>query len=280
MFILMSRNGSIRLLRNWALRSETIFLLGILGAVLSANATLHGQTSADTQAIISTDRPSITVSSSVVPKGVLQFENGLSVTNSQGEYSLQLPQTALRFGLFNKTELRFLAPEYFHGLLTRDTFPSGFEDIAIGVKQQLGPLPGNLNLAVVFLLSLPTGAERLSSHSYDPGLQLPWARALSKSWTASGQAGFYWPSESGHHNFTGETTFVLDRRLTPPWDVFVEYVGDFPQSGGSRQLLHYGSAYKIRPRHQIDFQIAAGLTPGVPKMFVGVGYSFLFRVRK
>lgn len=253
-----------------------VFLLGILGAVLSANARLHAQTSADRQPIISTDRPTIAVSSSVVPKGVLQFENGLSVTNSQGEYSLDVPQTAVRFGLFNKTELRLLAPEYFHGLLAGEAVPSGFEDMAICLKHQLGPIPGDFNLAVVFLVSLPSGAERLSSHTYDPGLQLPWARALSKCWTASGQAGFYWPTESGQSNFTGETTFALDRRLTPPWDMFVEYVGDFPQRGRSRQLLHYGSTHKIRARQQIDVQIAAGLTHAVPKFFLGSAIRLCF----
>jgi hypothetical protein len=81
-------------------------------------------------------------------------------------------------------------------------------------------------------------------------------------------------------NFTGEVTFVLDRQLTKPWDAFVEYAGDFPQRGGSRQVLHFGSAYKLGLRHQIDFQIAAGLSRAAPDMFIGIGYSFLLRRTK
>jgi hypothetical protein len=152
--------------------------------------------------------------------------------------------------------------------------------MAIGVKQQLGPTSDNLNLAAILFLSFPTGASAISSHGYDPGLQLPWSRQLSANWTASGQAVFYWPTLAGRRNFTGEITFVLDRQLTRPWDVFVEYAGDFPERSGSRQLLHFGSSFKLTPRQQIDFQVAAGLSPAAPNLFVGAGYSFLFRVAK
>jgi len=239
---------------------------------------LLGQ-AADSDPTISTDRPSVANSSVVVPKGYLQVENGLLITRTQGPYVLDLPETNLRFGLLDKTELRFSVPDYFHTLSGNPSI-SGFGDSAIGVKQQLGPLPENWNLALIFFLSLPTGADAISSHGYDPGLQFPWSHQLSANWTASGQVAFYWPTLAGSHNFTGETTFVFDRQLTKPWDAFIEYAGDFPNRGGSRQLLHVGSAYKITARQQIDFQLAAGLSHAAPDMFVGVGYSFLFRVAK
>jgi len=72
--------------------------------------------------------------------------------------------------------------------------------------------------------------------------------------------------------------------LTKPWDAFLEYAADFPEHApareGSRQLLHFGSSYKVAPHHQIDFQVAGGLTRAAPNMFVGIGYSFLFRLAK
>jgi hypothetical protein len=241
---------------------------------------LLAQTASSSGPTISTDRPSVANSSVVVPKGYLQAENGLLVTDTQGQYFLDLPETALRFGLFGKTELRLFVPDYFHSLMNDTASISGFGDMGIGVKQQLALTRENFKLSVILFLSLPTGAKALSSHGYDPGLQLPWSRQVSKKWTASGQVAFYWPTQVSKHNFTGETTFVLDRQLTRPWDAFVEYAGDFPQRGGTRQLLHFGSAYKLAPRHQIDFQIAAGLSRAAPETFVGVGYSFLFRLAK
>lgn len=246
--------------------------------LLLGRSSLVGQL-AGSEPTISTDRPSVANSSVVVPKGYLQLENGLLVTRTQGQYVLDLPETNLRVGLLDKTELRFSVPDYFH-TLTGNPPPSGFGDSAIGMKQQLGRLPENWNVAVIFFLSLPTGANSISSHGYDPGLQLPWSHQLSANWTAAGQVAFYWPTLAGTHNFTSETTFVFDHQLTKPWDAFVEYAGDFPDRGGSRQLLHFGSAYKITARQQLDFQLAAGLSRAAPDMFVGVGYSFLLRIAK
>ena len=55
-----------------------------------------------------------------------------------------------------------------------------------------------------------------------------------------------------------------------------EYASDFPERGGSRQFLHFGSAYKLAAHHQIDFHIAVGLSSAAPNAYVGFGYSFLF----
>jgi hypothetical protein len=84
-------------------------------------------------------------------------------------------------------------------------------------------------------LSFPTGAHSISSHGYDPGVQL------------------------------------LDRQLTTPCDAFIEYAADFPQRGGSSQLLHVGTAYKLAPRQQIDLHAAFGLSAAAPRSFIGVG---------
>ena len=218
-----------------------------------ATAPLYGQSIPDSEVVISTDRPSVANSSVVVPQGGLQFENGL----------------------LHKTELRLTVPDYYYNLPDGAGTTSGFGDLAVGVKQQLGPLLGHFNLSAIFFLSFPTGADAVSSHGYDPALQLPWSRALSAHWTLGGQVAFYWPTLAGSHNFTGETTFYLDRQLTKPWDAFVEYVGDFPGRGGSRQLLHFGTSYKLAPHHQVDFHVAVGLTHSAPDSYVGFGYSFL-----
>jgi len=215
--------------------------------------------------VISTDRPSVANSSVVVPFGGFQVENGLLLNHTQGQNIFDLPESNLRYGLFNKTELRLAGP----------AAASGFGDLALGVKQQLGPLAG-FNLSAIVFLSFPTGASGISSHGYDPGVQLPWSRQLSTNWTLAGQVAFYWPTEGAERNFTGETTFYFDRQLSKPWDAFVEYAGDFPEGGGTRQQLHFGTAYKLRPHHQIDFHFAFGLSSAAPRAYVGFGYSFLF----
>ena len=167
--------------------------------------------------------------------------------------------------------MRFTAPDYFHNLTTGQG--SGFGDLAIGIKQQLGPTHGFDVSAVVFL-SLPTGANFVSSGGYDPGLQIPWSRAVSANWTAAGMFSVYWPTQGRTRNVTGESTFLLDRQLTKPWDAFAEYAGDFPENGGPRHLLHFGTALKITKQQQIDFHVGVGLSSAAVDHLLGIGYSF------
>jgi len=222
-----------------------------------------------TPAPIATDRPSVTDSSVVVPLWTLQAENGFARTESSGQRTFDGPETLLRFGVASKTELRFSAPDYFAPAGSS----SGFGDLAVGMKQQLGPL-GGFDVALVLSLSLPTGASAISSHGYDPSVQVPWSRALSSNWTVAGMLSVYWPTVQGRRNVTGETTFLVDRQLTKPWDAFVEYAGDFPEQGGPRHLVHFGSAYKLTARQQIDLHFGLGLSAAAVDHFIGVGYSF------
>jgi len=249
-------------------RSSRPWLIGILAGV----ALLHGQSQPDSSEPISTDRPAVTESSVVVPKGSFQAENGFLVTSDQGQRTVDGSETWMRFGVAGTTELRFSAPDYYHDGV------SGFGDISIGIKQQLGPTPGGFDVSVIAFLSIPTGADTVSSHGYDPGLQLPWSRKLSANWTAAGQFAVYWPTQVDGRNVTGESTFLLDRQLTKPMDAFVEYAGDFPERGGPRHLLHFGAAYKLTPQNQIDIHYGIGLSSAAIDHFIGVGYSFRFQV--
>ncbi len=200
------------------------------------------------------------------------------VTSNEGQHSFDGPETSIRFGVASNTEVRLSAPDYYYDVPMGAGAVSGFGDIALGMKQQLGPTPGGFDLSVILFLSLPTGANALSSHGYDPGVQLPWSRKLSANWTAAGQLAVYWPTEVNARNVTGESTFLLDRQLTEPLDAFVEYAGDFPELGGPRHLLHFGASYKIAPRQQLDIHYGIGLSSAAVDRFIGIGYSFRFQV--
>jgi hypothetical protein len=172
----------------------------LLAFSLAALAPLHGQnqpTTADTLAPIATDRPSVTNSSVVVPSGSVQAENGFLETNSQGQSIVDGSETLLRFGVSTRTELRFTLPDYFYNLSAGGGRGSGLGDLAVGVKEQLGPTPGGFNVSATLFLSLPTGANAVSSGGYDPGLQVAWSRGLSSKWTAAGMLSLYWPTQ-GH----------------------------------------------------------------------------------
>ena len=258
-----------------SLLSFVTILFGlILGALsLEARAQTCG---ANAQSPIATDRPQVTNSSVVVPCGSLQFENGFQITGDGGQRSLDFPETSVRFGIAGKTELRFSVPNYFRNDASASG-ANGVGDVSLGLKLQLGPIRG-FDLSVIPSLSLPEGAKAISSHGYDPTVQLPWSRSLTKSWTVAGQFGVGWPTEAGRHIATGQTSLYADRQLTSPWDAYVEYSGTFPQHGGPQHLIDFGTAFKPTPHQQLDIHYGVGLSSATPDYSVGFGYSVRFQV--
>src|ERR1019366_9551077 len=160
--------------------------------ILAAMVPLHGQdqpSSVDAAGPIATDRPAGTNSSVGVPACRLKAENGFLETGSQGQSVLDGPESLVRFGVAKRTELRFTVQDYFQNLSAGAG--SGFGDFAVGMKEQLGPTPGKFDVSAILFLSFPTGANGVSSGGYDPGLQVPWSRALSTNWTAAGMFSVY-----------------------------------------------------------------------------------------
>ena len=246
-------------------RSPTIAVLVLLMGSTEAFAN-------DPDTPIATDRPSATASSVVVPLGALQVENGTADTTAQGQHTLDGPETSFRFGMWSETELRFTAPN----LIEQGAGGSGFgaADLVLGLKQQILRGARAFDVSVIVSLSLPTGSNAVSSHGYDASVQLPWSRQISPNWTATGMLSVYTPTQNGRHNVTGETTFLLDRQWTTRVDGFIEYVGAFPQLGGTRHLAHAGMALKVTAGQQLDAHVGVGLSSAAPDYLVGVGYSF------
>jgi hypothetical protein len=115
-----------------------------------------------TQEIV-TDRPDVTEASTVVPVDSLQIENGFTQTSDRGSGTLDFSESLVRYGLSHRTEFRIGLPNIF----LRDVgLPSalGVSDLSFGVKQQLGPLAGSFDVAVIAALSFPTGASNGSTH--------------------------------------------------------------------------------------------------------------------
>ncbi|MBZ5723368.1 MAG: transporter [Acidobacteriia bacterium] len=222
---------------------------------------------------IVTDRPDVTESGVVVPLGSLQFENGFAWTRDHGRDTLDLSETLIRLGLWRRTEIRFVTPNYISATDGRPD-PSGFDDVGVSVKHQLGPLPGRFDLAVIVGASLPTGAHDVSTHAFDPFLKFGWSRDLADGWSLGGMQSLFYATEDGRRNPTWEPTFYLEREITKRPDAFVEYAGDYPRTGGARQLLHCGAAYRPTPRHQVDFHFGFGLSHAAPNRFFAAGYSF------
>ena len=118
------------------------------------------------------------------------------------------PQSLVVFGLTDATELRFTVPDYFHA-----ASGSGFGDLALGVKQQIGHTQSGFDASLVVSLTFPTGQTSVSSHGDDPALQLPWSQKLADNWTAAGMLSVYWLTQSGIRNTDRRIDDSFDRQL-------------------------------------------------------------------
>jgi hypothetical protein len=249
-------------------------------AVILATLALQAKASkcgADAQSTIATDRPQTTESSIVVPCGSLQFENGFLETSAGHQWGLDLPETWMRFGIRGKGELRFAVPDYFTNAFTGSGFAKGASDINIGYKQQLGPVKG-FDVSLIPSFTIPTGAAGITSGGYDPAIQLPWSRSLSKNWTAAGMFSVMWPTQGARRNVTGQSCIYFDRQLTAPWDAYIEYSEDSPEHGSPQHAIDIGSAWRLSPHQQIDFHWSFGFSAAAPDSTVGLGYSVRFQV--
>jgi hypothetical protein len=264
------------------LRHFGILMIGVLAGTVAGFAQTTTRCGGDAASTISTDRPQITSSSIVVPCGSLQFENGLQETSAGGQQTYDLPETSIRFGIARKTELRYMVPNYYWNFATGSGGATGLGDMTLGLKQQLGPVKG-FDVSILPSIIFPTGANAISSHGYDPSVQAPWSRGLSKNWTVAGMFSVAWPTQAAangytRRNTTGQGSVFFDRQLTAPWDAWVEYSGSFPQRGGPQNIIDFGTSYKISPHQQLDFHAGFGLSAAAPDHFIGFGYSVRFQV--
>jgi Putative MetA-pathway of phenol degradation len=169
-------------------------------------------------------------------------------------------------------------PDYFQNFNLGKGFASGRGDLSLGVKQQLVATSASFDASLIVVLSVPTGANALSSHGYDPQFLLLWSHPISKNWTTAGMFALLWPTQGATRNLTGQLSFLFDRQITNRWDAFIEYAGDFPQRGTPQQLLHLGTAFKITSNQQFDFHVGVGLSSAAVDHFIGLGYSFQARM--
>ncbi len=220
---------------------------------------------------IETDRPDVTNSSLVVPRGSLQAENGMNLTGRGTTAGADGTNTRLRLGVAECTEILVDMPSYARAV--HGDGNSGFSDVSPAVKRQFEGLPGGITMSAVAGLGLPTGDRPFGGRGYAPYLQVPWEAAFSPGWHVSGMAtAFFRPGDS-RRNPTFEPTLVIGHEVDERLDVFLEYVGDYPAGSRPSHLLNSGVAFRLTPLQQIDFHAAAGLSDAAPDCIVGIGYS-------
>jgi len=222
---------------------------------------------------IATDRPDVTNSSLVVPAGSLQGENGVNLSGRDSASLLDATNTRLRLGVAHCLEVLVDVPTYF-GVFGGDGH-SGWNDVAPAIKWQISPVPGKIDLSAVLGAGLPTGTRSIVGSGVQPYLQFPWSWKLGHDWGLAGMlTDFFTPANADR--LTTETTLSLEREIGEHADLFVEYVGDYPDHSASQFMLNSGGEWRFTRTQQLDFHVAVGLNNSAPHYIFGLGYSFRF----
>ena len=238
-------------------------ILGTIGARADSCPTAKDE--------IATDRPDVTNSSLVVPVGSFQSENGVNGSARDGGRSIDGTNTRWRLGVAPCLELLVDLPSYVANI--RAPGNSGFTDVAPAIKWQVSPIPGKVDLSMVFGMALPTGAAEIAGRGAQPYAQLPWSWELHDGWGVSGMlTEFFRPSDTTSKRIT-ETTFAVEKKLTERFSLFTEYVGDYPEGAVPSQLWNSGGLYQLSRTQQVDFHVALGLNHNSPNYIIGIGYS-------
>jgi Putative MetA-pathway of phenol degradation len=226
----------------------------------------------ETSAPIATDRPDTTNSSVVVPVGSLQNENGANVSRRDGADVFDGTNSRWRLGIAPCFEVLIDLPNYVSTI--RGAGPSGFGNVAPAVKWQISPVPGKFDLSMTVGAGLPTGALAIAGRGVQPYLQFPWSVELHDGWAITGMVTNFVTPDDPVNKFSNQSTFVIEKEIAERYFLFVEYVGDFPLTGGAAHMINSGGGYRITDNQQIDFHIAAGVNHNAPDYIFGIGYSF------
>ena len=231
-----------------------------------------------------TDRPDQTESSSVVPRGLWQFELGwVFGEGTSGAEDLkvnQVPSSLLRVGLLDRLELRF----GWNGMQVQslgNTRSRGAGDAQIGAKVALWNQNGVLPKTALLLgTSIPSGSRQFSTQRTDPGIRLLMSSDLTETFSLGWNLGTVWETtEEAADKDTfprGVYTVALGISALEKTGFFVEFFGDTALNGRSRAVnnLDGGLTHLIRPNVQLDFAVGKGLSSESLDWFLTAGVSF------
>ena len=217
---------------------------------------------------IETDRPDVTNSSLVVPRGSVQVENGVNWTVHQPGQIFDGPETRVRVGAFRCGELLVDVPNYIRS--TGGSSSSELSALVLSAKRQLFIESPSFSLSVTAGLGVSGIGIGAADREYTPYIQLPWSRSITDDWSVNGMVTVTWSTAA---KTSYEPTFVLERAVGRRGDLFAEYIGDYTSQATASQILDVGGGWHITSKQMLDFHIGVGLTRNSPRRYVGVGYS-------
>ena len=242
----------------------------------SAASTADAAAAATAADAVTPDRPGFTNGSDVVPVGRIQVEGGVTrnvySAFSGAGHATDSPETLIRAGLNDKTELRVTLPNYIWPSGT-----SGFSDGAVGIRYKFyQSKDGSTKLAFTPTLSVPVKSAVTSSGHVDPTFLLGGQTTSGARWGISSNLALSYPTVSGSRLANYTATAQVTYALSGPLAVF----GDVSDNGVSGSLptpiADAGFTYKVANNAQLDIETGRGLGGTAPVQFYGGGVAVRF----
>jgi hypothetical protein len=192
------------------------------------------------------------------------------------------PGALIRIGLLPRLEMR-LGGDGFLSENAGGVRTSGYSDCELSTKVQLlDQHEAGTDLAVIALVSLPTGASGFSSGGIDPTLKIAWGRDMPAGFDVSGNVNFMSVTDDLGRFTQRAISVSVGHDLIAGFTGFIETYSFTPMERGERSgvTLDWGLTHLIGRDVQFDVEAGRGLTAAAPDWFVGAGFALRGRLTK
>jgi hypothetical protein len=222
---------------------------------------------------IEADRPSETISSSLVEKKTFQAELGLRREVEEDEITYSHPRTQLRYGLSKVFELRVeLRPQTVKDRVS-DLHESGLAPVEPGLKARIFEEKGaRPSISFYTQVGIPKLASAAFKSTYaSPKVRLLLENKLNENLKLSYNVGAEWTGEETEPQWL--YTFSPEWQLGKHWEAFAEVYGFLQRNSQPQHSFDAGIAFYAGKNIKLDLSGGVGLTAAAPVNFVALGFS-------
>lgn len=234
-----------------------------------------------------TDRPDQTESSVTVPKGWLQIETGALMEGDSPYKGLVFTNTIynttlLRYGLFDKTELRF-GWEYLNDYVLSgdvESDVSGLAPFVIGFKTQISEEDGWIpELAFLGHLTIPNiGKEEFRADFLTPDFRIAGTKSINDKFSTAFNLGGEWDGVTPNTNIF--YSFVIGMGVNEKIGAFAEVYGYVIEEMNPDHRFDAGVTYLVSNNFQLDLSGGFGINDQAPDYFISGGLSYRLVLKK
>lgn len=252
--------------------------VSVLAQATPAPAQAPATPPADTFPTISTDRPSFSDASALVPLGHPQIEIGGTYFKVGGANFGQGPEFLFRYALSDRFELRIVNVNY---SIFEGGAGSGFQDPGVGFKLRLlrpTRATGQPEVTFVGLLQVPLGGGAERAQGVQPTGKIAVSLPLTAADSIGGNvlATYYTPDDAHFTQYAASfyESHIFNAKLAS----FIEVYGLTPLSpdGHSAAYADAGFTYVLNKRTQVDIRYGTGFNQSRDGQYVGAGIAYRF----